>query len=260
MEKRKLVKSGLFSYTIALPKDWVIRHKLGKGSTIYIDEQSGDLLLTPDKIIEQPASKEKEKVLYIDGVPAETILRDITAAHLMNINTICLKGDDLKKNIATFKKRISEFTGLEVIEETSDSLLIKDFVNINELNVHDLIKREDNIIRSMFLDTTDCLKNNDSNLAEAIRGRDKEVNRLAFMIYKCLNYIEEHPQQWKNHGVHPAYVAHVWEINGYLEKIGDEVKRIAMLVPETKLKPSERKDINSLIQDVEGFYKEQLKI
>jgi phosphate uptake regulator len=172
----------------------------------------------------------------------------------MNIGTIRLQGKDLKKNLELYKKIISGFPGLEVIEETSNSLLVKDFINIDELIVPALLRRADNIIRSQILDTFECLQTRDTELAQTIKSRDKEINRLVFLVYKCLNYINERPQEGIKHGVHPAYSTHVWELNGYLEKIGDEIKRFAVIVSKAKLPVSDNKKIESLLRETEIFY------
>jgi phosphate uptake regulator len=253
-DERKIVKSGLFSYTISLPKEWVMQHKLGKGSKVHLAEHQGALILVAEKTKNNTREK-TEHTLNVDEAPLNTILRDITAAYLTNTASIRLIGHNLKKNIADYKNAISTFPGLEVIEETGDYILIRDFINIEEIIAPDLIRRADNIIRSMFLDTFDCLKNNDAALAEAIRLRDKEVNRLAFMVYKCLNHINEYPQEVRNHGIENQFcLSHLWELNGYLEKIGDEVKRFAVLIPKTKISSREKEEIEVLLREVEEFY------
>ena len=198
MDERKLVKSGMFSHTIALPKEWVTRHKLNKGSKVYLTEHQGALLLTPEK--SKISLKEKgETMINIDGLAKNSIKRDI--------------------------------------------------------NIPDIIKRTDIIIRSLFEDTFECLQNKSSDLAESIRKRDKEINRLVFLVYKCLNHVNDHPQEGKNHGIEsPSCSTHIWELNGYLEKIGDEIKRFASLVPKSKISAKENKEVENLLKDVEKFY------
>src|SRR3989344_3560288 len=254
MDERKLVKSGMFSHTIALPKEWVTRHKLNKGSKVYLTEHQGALLLTPEK--SKISLKEKgETMINIDGLAKNSIKRDIIASYLTNSGVVKLIGKDIKKNAQTYKEVISQLPGLEVIEETGDYIIVHDFINIEELNIPDIIKRTDIIIRSLFEDTFECLQNKSSDLAESIRKRDKEINRLVFLVYKCLNHVNDHPQEGKNHGIEsPSCSTHIWELNGYLEKIGDEIKRFASLVPKSKISAKENKEVENLLKDVEKFY------
>ncbi len=258
MEKRKLVKSGLFSYTISLPKEWIERHKLDKGSTIYLDEQVDGLFVKAGES-KKDIKESKDAVLKIDGMTKNSVIRNIVASYLTNKDTLTLLGKDLSKNIDEYKKNISDMLpGFEVIEETSEMLLIKNFININELIVPDLLRRADNITRSLILDTYECFKTNDIKLGDAIRKRDKEVNRLAFLIFKCLNYISEHPHQSRIHGVHPMTIAHIWELNNYVERLADEIKRIAPLIPSLKHGSEDRKKIEKLFSGVEKFYLETM--
>ena len=135
MEKRKLVQSGLFSFTVSLPKDWVTRHKLKKGSQIFLEERDDMLLLTPEQTPNLARKETKEHRLNVDIISENSLTRDIIASYLMNVRDIRLQGKNLRSNVEWCKNLIAMLPGLEVIEETGESLLIKDFINISELNV-----------------------------------------------------------------------------------------------------------------------------
>ncbi|MFH1802311.1 MAG: phosphate uptake regulator PhoU [archaeon] len=254
MEKRKLVKSGDFSLTVSLPKGWIERHRLGKGSEVTLLEKTEKLIIFPEKPREKTEERNKQYVLSTDNAQINSLIRDITAAYLTNKGNIKIIGKDLKKTISKLKKTISHYPGLEVIEETNNALLVKDYINIDELIIPDLVRRSDNIIRSLFLDGLECLETEDKDLAAALEERDQEVNRQTFLIYKCLNYINEHPSEGKIHGIEPKFSTHIWELNGYLEKIGDEIKRFTRLTPKSGLSVLEKKKIGFLLKKVEQFY------
>ena len=70
---RKLVKSGLASSTIALPKDWIDKQKLKKGDMIYISEiEGGGLLVTTEP--KKDIVNEEHKNIDVDG-KTDRILR-----------------------------------------------------------------------------------------------------------------------------------------------------------------------------------------
>lgn len=254
MDERKLVKSGMFSYTVALPKEWVIRHKLNKGNKVFFEEHEGSLILSPQRT-KIPLREKGEKVLNVEGLQPSSVIRDVIASYLTNAGTINLVGKDLKKNIPLYKDAISQLAGFEVIEETGDSLLVRDFINVEELVIPDIIRRADNIIRSLFEDTFECLQNGDRTLADAIRQRDRDINRLVFLVYKCLNHINDHPQEGKIHGIESQSCStHLWELNGYLEKIGDEIKRFATKIPDAKMSSKDKKEIEFILKRVYNFY------
>jgi phosphate uptake regulator len=254
MEERKIVKSGMFSYTVALPKEWITRHKLNKGHKVFFEEHEGSLILSPQKT-KTPLREKGERTLNVNGMQPSSVVRDIIACYLTNTGTLRLIGSDLKKNISLYKDNISQLAGFEVIEETGDSILIRDFINVEELIIPDIIRRTDNIIRSLFEDTLECLQSGDRALADAIRQRDRDINRLVFLTSKCLNHINDHPQEGKIHGIESQSCStHLWELNGYLEKIGDEVKRFASKIPDAKLSAKEKKEIESIFKEIYSFY------
>ncbi len=252
MGERKLVKSGLSSFTIALPKEWLVRHNLGKGGVVFCEEEGDSILLFPKKNVEP--KQETELVLSVDGVPMQSIIRDLVAAYLTNKGFIVIKGKELRSKLAEIRKSITQLPGLEVVEETGDKLVAKDFINIDEIVIKSLIRRIDNIIRSIFTDTLECVKNGDAELAEAVRLRDKEVNRLTFLVSKGLNYLSTHPHEARNHGVIPANFMHVWELNNDLEKVGDELKRMGMTFPEIKLPKKDLKNFEEVFNLTKEFY------
>jgi len=252
MDERKLIKTGNFSYTIVLPKDWIVRHKLDKGNSVYINEQEDGLLIYPKKKKFKPYRVVLE--INADEVPLNGIMRDIVAGYLTNVQTIKIFGKSLRKIIKECKKIVSQLSGLEIIEETSDSLLIKDLINIDEIIVPDIVHRIDIIIRSMFLDAKECILNKDFELAESVILRDDEVNRLVFLVYKVINHINDHPDEGKIHGLNPTYATHVWELNGYYEKIGDEIKRFVRLFPKVIINKNDKNNIVSVLEQVEEFY------
>jgi phosphate uptake regulator len=252
MDERKLIKTGNFSLTVALPKDWIKRHKLDKGNSVFVTEQEDGLLISPKKTKFKTYNKQLE--INADETPLNGITRDIVAGYLTNVQAIKIYGKNLRKIIRECKKRIFQLSGLEIIEETSDSLLIKDLINLDEIIIPDILHRIDIILRSMFEDAKQCIRNKDHELAEAIIERDEEVNRLVFLIYKVINYINEHPDQGKAHGLNPTYATHIWELNGYFEKIGDEIKRFARLIPETKFEKKDLVNISTLLEETESFF------
>lgn len=253
MAERKLVKSGLSSFTIALPKDWIDRNNLNKGSVVYCDEENNRLILMPKKA--KTKKKNAENVFDVDNAETPlTIVWDVVSSYLTNSGDIRLIGKTLRQKMPIIRRATAQLVGLEVMEETSNSILFKDFINIDDIIIPHLVRRSDIILRSMFLDTASCLQLPDAELAEAIRLRDKEVNRLSFLMSKALNYLADHPHQAHSHGIAARNFMHCWELNMHLEKIGDEIKRLAMVIPNSQLQRHDQESIRLLLHDVQDFY------
>jgi phosphate uptake regulator len=78
---RRLVKSGASSFTISLPKGWLEKNNLKRGSLVYINEKSvNELSIKPEKTEGAPTIK--EITINIDGKNLDTIEREITSAYI----------------------------------------------------------------------------------------------------------------------------------------------------------------------------------
>ena len=59
METRKLIKFGGSSHIIAIPNAWIKKNSLGKGDTIYIEENGNN------ELILHPSIKEQKQAEYV---------------------------------------------------------------------------------------------------------------------------------------------------------------------------------------------------
>ena len=62
IESRKLIPFGKFSYVVSLPKKWVIKNKLSKGSDIFLKEETDGIMLTPKS---HTTKKELKKFFFL---------------------------------------------------------------------------------------------------------------------------------------------------------------------------------------------------
>ena len=89
MNIRKLVKAGIASFTVSLPKEWIEKNKLKKGDSVYIVEKSANELLLSTEMKEQP--KELNEITIVtENKDLETIRREITSAYVNNCNNIII--------------------------------------------------------------------------------------------------------------------------------------------------------------------------
>ncbi|MBI4143957.1 phosphate uptake regulator PhoU [Candidatus Woesearchaeota archaeon] len=248
MEERTIVKSGLASHTITIPKNWLQRNHLKKGSKVYCTEEESSLRIFPTKV---EHLREEDQAINIDD--AIDIQRQIVAAYLTNHNEIRIFGKTLSEKLTKVKEFVTKLAGLEILEETGNHLILKDYIDIDEINLWNLLKRMDIIIRSMMSDTRSCLEKTNPQLASVVYARDLELNKLAFLVYKNLNYLAMHPDQAALQQVKPHNLMHLWEMNNHLEKIGDEVKRL--VISSGDLPPKNAESIKELFEFAENFYR-----
>ena len=229
---RKLVQSGPSSFTIALPREWVRLHKLSKGDLITLEVQADKIILSK-KIFEKKEDEAPDITITVDGKEFRELQRDIRAAYL-SAKRIILTGKTLQQKLADLKKEVSELVALEIVDESRMSLVCRNFVNMGDVSVANLIRRMDNIVRSMFHDLPSCRGHTD--VAEAIRARDASINRLSFLTLKCMRSGLLDPEILADLKLSYKEIVMYWELNLQLEKIGDEIKRVARLLAKVTKK------------------------
>ncbi|MBT7902356.1 phosphate uptake regulator PhoU [Candidatus Woesearchaeota archaeon] len=250
MNIRKLVKSGLSSYTVALPKDWIDKNHLKKGDMIYITE-------TPDNELSiklDPNNKEQirtEVVINIDGKSGHSIYREIVSVYLTEFQRFIIKGTNIHKQIKEIKKIVSSLPALEVVEESLTKVVARSFLDVHNISIKDLIRRIDNIVRAMLLDLQSLIKREITH--DVIIERDEEVNRLSFLVFKILKSAFHHPDVMKSLDLTDLEAVSHWQLVFHLEKMGDETKRIARNIGENP-KSINKKQLQSLIDTMYKGY------
>jgi len=261
MQIRRLVKSGLSSFTVALPKDWIDKNKLKKGDFLYIDEDDNKLNISAEAKKEKP--ERKEIVIQTDGKSDKRIRREIRSAYLDDYYRIYIKGSNLKAISSTVKKDVHDLVSLEAIEESQDKIIARSFLDFSDISVADLIRRIDNITRSMFSDSIACILEYpaDYDTAQLLRERDADVNRLAFLVFKILKSSAKDVNVCQKIGLSQLEILRCWHLVFIIEKIADENKRIARFIKqlhEKKIK-FEKKELVKLYEEVKEHYETVMK-
>src|SRR5574342_314514 len=181
---RRLVKAGQASHTISLPKEWLDRHKLKKGDLVYLYEKTDkELVITPESKADEEVPQ-KEITIPIDNKELSTIQREITSAYINNYNTIVLNGQSITRQTKDIRKMLHDFVALEVADQTANSIIAKDLLNLKEISIDKTIRRMDMLVRSMIQDSIAALEN--AELAQSVQVRDYEVNRAYFLLMRLL--------------------------------------------------------------------------
>ncbi len=143
------------------------------------------------------------------------------------------------------------------MEQTSNRIVAKDFLDMKETEINPLIKKMDIIIKSMLSDCKLLFKN---NLHENIEHRDNDVNKLAFLLYRAIKYGLENPSFInKKQNLVSNDLIGIWWITYNLEAIGDEIKRIARYVTKMNFSKEMKTDFLKIMLDLEENMTEIMK-
>lgn len=256
-EPRKLIKFGNSSYIISLPKPWVIKHKLKKGDLIYLEETSkNELILTSKRIRtnEEPTSL----VIEVDNKEIEELKREITSAYIGGYGEIIIRGKTLKEKAS---KIIMENVGMEILEETKEKIVLKDILDFDAIYTKRVMKRMDNIIRSMFEDLKGGLEKEIFNewIFKEIKRADTEINKLYFLLLKIIRKAQTDAGVAQQLKMDNKELSDLQWFVLHLEYTGDEIKRIARIIMKNKINKEDRKNVLEVINAVEKSYLETLK-
>lgn len=251
MLTRKLVKAGPSSHTIALPKDWIERNKLKKGDVVYISPVNDDELRVEAKLGDQKNKVERETTIDISQKSMDSVQRLLTSAYLNNFGTIIISGEDVDKKMADIRQIVGDFVALEITDQSSKRVVIKDLLNPSEVSVDKTLRRMDMIVRSMFDDLL-------SKPKQELHFQDKDVNRLYFLMLRALKSALRSEEVAKQLQINAVSVLAVWQTSTCIENMSDALTRIAMLMRslKTRDKALEQvvRNIGNLFADVMGAY------
>ncbi len=224
MEFRKLISFGKGSFVVSLPKDWVEQNKLKKGALLSLDKTSRSVVVSTDF-----SEREEEKTaitIAADDKSIEQLQAEIVTAYLSNYDIIEVIARRFEGKEEKIKEIVMNLAGLEILEQTATKITAKYLLDIKEISLDSLIRRIDNITRSLILDAIQCVDG--ACNYKSIKQRDADVNRLNFLIHRTVRKaVTQQRDPWN--------LFWFMRISRKLERIADTQKRIAKDLENLKL-------------------------
>ena len=250
MGYRKLIKFGNSSHIVSLPNYWVKKNKLKKGDLIYFEENGNSELVLSSEL-KKVGQESKEITIDINNKEFDEIKREVHSAYINNFTTINVVGRNINDRELEVRKIINNLMAAEIVEQSENRITIRDFLDINKISIDNLVRKIDILIRSMLID----YKNNISKEKfESIYRRDHNINKLTFLVYRAVKYSINNPEMAKVYNLDNWKLMNYWQLVDRLERIGDEVKRIARSLRDINLGNKEFKKLIEILGKVENFY------
>ncbi len=212
---------------ISLPKKWVKKTNLKPGDSLVVTEQ-GSSLLIETSVIEKESKTKEIKISQVAS--SDALERILIAFYLVGYDTIKIKLD--RKNHLAYRESIRNILdyliGVEIVEDTNEAMTLEIMLDYKRMSTLQILQRMFSIDRSMILDLGKALKNKDIGLAKDIIVREKEIDRLYFLVVRQLKSAVEYQQIAEKLGIISQR-----DCLGYrivvkvLERIADHIEIIA---------------------------------
>ena len=193
---RKVQRTGRGSYIISLPKEWVLKSELKKGSQLAFKVlEDSSLLLVTRNILEkheEAKSTLKEYIIHITRKDdPQSIARRIKSLYVISAELISIRfkvGEITPGQKMAIKKSVRMLLGSEIISETSNEINIQVLINHPEFPIENAIRRMFAIATIMDKNAISTLKNLDENLIQDVINSDNDLDRLNLYVIRQLKF------------------------------------------------------------------------
>jgi phosphate uptake regulator len=190
-EQRKLQVTGGSTYILSLPKEWVTRNQLKKGSLMVLrEEDDGSLSINSSKL-EKQEKKDEALIRVSQNENPDAIMRKAISAYLVGYNVLHIMAQGQQPLAAGLRNYLKKFArnylvGTEIVIDSPTDLTLQILLNYSELSVQSALRRMAIIAASMHREAVGCLVNLDYPAAKAVVETDREVNRFSLYIVRLL--------------------------------------------------------------------------
>lgn len=255
IEFRKIISFGQGSYVVSLPKSWMQKNNLQKGSLVSYYEGADELVLSSNHL----EKKKEEKIILIEveGKDLNRIKSEVISAYMNNYNTIEVFSKNKIANAADIKSLLRGLAGLEILEQTSTKIVSKDLLNIHDISIGNLMRRMDNIIRGMFDDCNSSIHGEDHS--ESLYNRDIDVNRIFYLVKRVVNNGLGNSSVAKVLGMNNLQLSSERLVSQRLEKIADRLKRISRYTKGFARCDKTVKELDGTFSEIKQSYLDVMK-
>lgn len=168
------IKGG--SYTVTLPRWWIEKHNMPKGTGLFLAEDGASLKLTPMKLIAEELRAEVDTDKLED---TKSVKYQLWTYYMQGADEILVSSKDVMP--ANLKKQLREvrldLPGIEVQAEDTHSILFTVAPSGDNALLDDMIRELHGLVLSIHRDAMGALANGSVELAKEVIGRETEVLR-----------------------------------------------------------------------------------
>ncbi|MBW3019972.1 hypothetical protein KY334_01640 [Candidatus Woesearchaeota archaeon] len=252
MDFRRIIAFGKSSHVVSLPKHWLTENSLNKGDLVYLEQDFDKLIIMPKEKNED--KEERKAIINVDNKEFKLIKREISSAFVNYNDYIVLKGKNLHKYAKDIVKVIHNLIALEIMEQSAEKIIARDFLKVEDIKIVDYFKKEDIITRSMFVDLMDPEFVNYDDLIE----RQNSVKRVYLLLLKVFKAISKNTVLIKKTDLSLDEIFKYYRFNFAIQRIAHSLKVISENMKSVTDK-STKEELSSLISNLNKHYLDVMK-
>jgi phosphate uptake regulator len=241
--KRKLIQHGLSSLTVSLPSKWVKENGLKKSDEIDLEESN-------KKIIISTGNHLTHKKIDLNISDAHPMIRKIIgAAFKSGYDEVNIKFNSFEELKAIQDLMREQFSGFEIINQSKDSISIKNVSQPDFSEFTNVLKRFFFVLNQISYEFSEALNKDDFKWLKTITLMKIESDKYADYCRRAINM-----------GFEPEFkrIAPLYTIIEQLEKVVDRYRDLCDYISLNKINPNPR--IRSFIQQLSEFLELFLKL
>lgn len=181
-EVRKLQSTGGSTFTVSLPKPWVLEQQLQPRDSLRVDwRPSGALRITPLRMAETLTNHVSFTTSLI---PDESLHDHLMGAYISGADSISIAYEESKrKETAVQIRRFLRSTrGFEIIDEDENHFQLKCLLNAGDMPLHASLNRMYLLVTSLVRDIISVFQGEDEEYIQDAEERENEVDALLYLI------------------------------------------------------------------------------
>jgi len=211
MEFRKLISFGKTSYVMSVPKSWIQKNNLKKGSLVSIEEKEGNLVLSPNSDNKNTLEKIELNVTDLNPM-VKRIIASFYKGGYDEMEIRFSTSDELKSIQQVIK---DSFVGFEIVEQGKRMCRVKKISDTIYEEFDPVLRRTFLFLKSMASESLDAIKKKDIDALRNVILADHNVNKFTDFCRRVINLKSD---------LKFRKVAPIYYVLEELEKIGDEYK------------------------------------
>ena len=236
--RRRLQRVGGGTFVVSLPKRWVERMNLNRGSEVIVEEGPGGSIIV---YTDEPSQLETSVVF--ESEREDVSLNRILSKYLAGYDIIEIEFSEglslpIRRRVISFIKNLP---GMEIEEENESSMTLRCISS--PMDPRRLMRKMHGIAFTMLKDAISVARTGNQELAEMVKDRDDELDRSYFVAVRTARKALMDVRLMSKFGISPVKLMDFRMAAMFEEWIGDH----AVDLTETRFNG----DMGTLLRDLE---------